>query len=239
MADHIIVIDEDNENEIPPPARAYWHQPALAPRRQRDDQVNLSNAAIRERLQYSRNRGPNITIAIPENLTLLNYVHFQRFLVNIFDGWRSNEPLPEFPLLPECLFKDTHIKVGVLQEDHPFSAAQVKSGANEQKPERRPGQPVLGLADKKNAGFSPRYARLDDGHDSVTIHLDLGPKSKKRTAEHGEGLSAKRMKAKQPGNKAFCTISVTGKSGLSVKWKDETSSFADLDQVQLIDYPSI
>ncbi|KAH6994203.1 hypothetical protein EDB82DRAFT_475948 [Fusarium venenatum] len=116
MADHIIVIDEDNENEIPPPARAYWHQPALAPRRQRDDQVNLSNAAIRERLQYSRNRGPNITIAIPENLTLLNY--------------------------------DTHIKVGVLQEDHPFSAAQVKSGANEQKPERRPGQPVyfgLGL----------------------------------------------------------------------------------------------
>ncbi|RGP76400.1 hypothetical protein FLONG3_5284 [Fusarium longipes] len=64
------------------------------------------------------------------------------------------------------------------------------------------------------------------------------PVSKKRKAGE-DGKSTKRVKAQQPGSKAYCTISVTEKSGLNVKWKDSTSNFAGPDKVQLIGYDSI
>ncbi|KAM0299777.1 hypothetical protein ACHAPM_007003 [Fusarium culmorum] len=62
-----------------------------------------------------------------------------------------------------------------------------------------------------------------------------GSKSAKRKAED-DGRSVRRAKAKEPSKKAYCTVSVTEKSGLNIKWKDKTSSFAGPDKVQLIGY---
>ncbi|KAF5248559.1 hypothetical protein FAUST_222 [Fusarium austroamericanum] len=62
-----------------------------------------------------------------------------------------------------------------------------------------------------------------------------GSKSAKRKAED-DGRSVRRAKAKEPGKKAYCIVSVTEKSGLNIKWKDKTSSFAGPDKVQLIGY---
>ncbi|CAG2013318.1 unnamed protein product [Fusarium graminearum] len=62
-----------------------------------------------------------------------------------------------------------------------------------------------------------------------------GSKSAKRKAED-DGRSVRRAKAKEPGKKAYCTVSVTKKSGINIKWKDKTSSSAGPDKVQLIGY---
>ena len=61
----------------------------------------------------------------------------------------------------------------------------------------------------------------------------------KRKADNDGGRSAKRTKAEQPGQKAYCTVSVTEKSGLNVKWKTRASSFTGPDKVLLIGYSSI
>ncbi|KAL6915936.1 hypothetical protein FSHL1_007385 [Fusarium sambucinum] len=143
MADHIIVIDDDDENEIPPPVQENWHRQTRA--------LTFLDLCALSTLVYDLSAVTSTTMTTAD---------FRRFLDNIFDGWQSNEPVSEFPMLPERRFNDTRIQV-----------------------ERRAGKPVffgLGLnyetgvidwawRDKKNAGISPQYARLDDGYDSITI----------------------------------------------------------------------
>nr|CEG05683.1 unnamed protein product [Fusarium clavum] len=60
---------------------------------------------------------------------------FERFLSSIFDGWNSDTPIEAAALLPQRVFNHTRIQVGVLSEDHPLSAQQLKNGHNEQKRE--------------------------------------------------------------------------------------------------------
>jgi hypothetical protein len=61
---------------------------------------------------------------------------FERFLSSIFDGWNSDTPIEAAALLPQRVFSHTRIQVGVLSEDHPLSAQQLKNGHNEQKREQ-------------------------------------------------------------------------------------------------------
>lgn len=75
--------------------------------------------------------------------------------------------------------------------------------------------------------------------DSAAHGTSAGIPGSKRKAEDDDGSPAKRTKAEQPGKKAYCTVSVTEKSGLNVKWKTGASSFTGPDKVLLIGYSSI
>jgi len=61
---------------------------------------------------------------------------FERFLSSILDGWNSSTPIEAAALLPKRVFNHTRIQVGVLSEDHPLSAQQLKNGHNGQKREQ-------------------------------------------------------------------------------------------------------
>ncbi|RBR08472.1 uncharacterized protein FIESC28_10220 [Fusarium coffeatum] len=99
---------------------------------------------------------------------------------------------------------------------------------------------------KEPSASPPRPELLDTGvevgvmrDDSATHGTSASIPGSKRKADNDGGRSAKRTKVEQPGQKAYCTVSVTKKSGLNIKWKTGASSFTGPDKVLLIGYSSI
>ncbi|KAJ4003290.1 hypothetical protein NW752_012236 [Fusarium irregulare] len=99
---------------------------------------------------------------------------------------------------------------------------------------------------KEPSASLPRPELLDTGvevgvmkNDSVAHGTGAGIPGSKRKAEDDGERPAKRSKAEQPGQKAYCTVSVTEESGLNVKWKTEASNLTGPDEVLLIGYSSI
>ncbi|RGP65548.1 hypothetical protein FSPOR_7176 [Fusarium sporotrichioides] len=164
MADHIIVINDDDENALPMEAPPRPNAPPRTAQNLPDDEIRLSNSAIQQRLRYRNSqRGPNTTITSAEGLTLLELqalstlmhdlsmaignvtitvADFRRFLTNTFDAWQTNFAVPPLPVIRSRQFDDTCIQVD------------------------------WAWRDVKNAGINPQYVGLDDGQNEVTIRTE-------------------------------------------------------------------
>ncbi|KAI1071591.1 hypothetical protein LB507_005003 [Fusarium sp. FIESC RH6] len=188
----VIIEDEDDENNAPLPRPQSPHAP-------------LSFDEIHDTMQYAQSRHPGVSIFNQHQLTVhelhaltrllrsleqhngipVTMRDFRRMLEKAFNGWNTNCPIANPPVLPVRKFADSRILVGSLTQDHPLTTETARNG-NRVPAARRACQPVfLGVdlqyedgtvdwawRDQDDAVVSPRYVRLDNGKTATSIRAD-------------------------------------------------------------------